>query len=81
MELVLVRHAEPVRIDEGDVEGPADPGLTARGIEQAERLALAFPDVYEVGMSHLGLQIVYHLLNRRDDAVTATCVEGHGRGY
>ncbi|MBM3670875.1 MAG: histidine phosphatase family protein [Actinobacteria bacterium] len=39
MELVLVRHAEPVRIDEGDVEGPADPGLTPRGVQQAERLA------------------------------------------
>ncbi len=26
---------------------------------------LAFPDVYEVGMSHLGLQILYHLLNAR----------------
>lgn len=39
MELVLVRHAEPVRIAAGEVEGPADPGLTARGAEQARRLA------------------------------------------
>ena len=28
------------------------------------KFALAFPDVYEVGMSHVGLQILYHLLNR-----------------
>jgi len=27
------------------------------------RIALAFPDVYEVGMSHLGLRILYHVLN------------------
>lgn len=27
------------------------------------RIALAFPDVYEVGMSHLGLAILYHILN------------------
>jgi radical SAM family uncharacterized protein/radical SAM-linked protein len=27
------------------------------------RFALAFPDVYEVGMSHLGLKILYHILN------------------
>ncbi len=27
--------------------------------------ALAFPDVYEVGMSHLGLQILYHILNQQ----------------
>jgi len=29
--------------------------------------ALAFPDVYEVGMSHLGTQILYHVLNARED--------------
>ncbi len=29
--------------------------------------ALAFPDVYEVGMSHLGSKILYHELNRRQD--------------
>jgi probable phosphoglycerate mutase len=38
MELLLVRHAEPVRIEQGEVEGPADPGLTARGNEQAARV-------------------------------------------
>ena len=27
------------------------------------RFALAFPDVYEVGMSHLGLRVLYHILN------------------
>jgi len=27
-------------------------------------IALVFPDLYEVGMSHLGLKILYHLLNR-----------------
>ncbi|MBI1987711.1 MAG: TIGR03960 family B12-binding radical SAM protein [Nitrospinae bacterium] len=30
-------------------------------------VALAFPDLYEVGMSHLGLKILYHILNRRPD--------------
>ncbi len=29
------------------------------------RFCLAFPDVYEVGMSHLGIQILYHILNTR----------------
>lgn len=28
-------------------------------------IALAFPDVYEVGMSYLGFKILYHLLNRQ----------------
>ena len=32
-------------------------------------VALAFPDAYEIGMSHQGSQILYHLVNRRQDAV------------
>ncbi|MCD6262751.1 MAG: TIGR03960 family B12-binding radical SAM protein [Deltaproteobacteria bacterium] len=28
-------------------------------------IALAFPDVYDVGMSHLGLKILYHILNEK----------------
>ena len=31
------------------------------------RFAFVFPDAYEVGMSHTGLQILYHILNLRDD--------------
>lgn len=31
--------------------------------------AFCFPDVYEVGMSHLGMKILYHMLNDRDDCV------------
>lgn len=31
------------------------------------RFAFCFPDVYEVGMSYLGMQILYYFLNRRDD--------------
>jgi radical SAM family uncharacterized protein len=30
------------------------------------RIALSFPDVYEIGMSHYGLEILYHLLNSMD---------------
>ncbi|MCC6764814.1 MAG: TIGR03960 family B12-binding radical SAM protein [Deltaproteobacteria bacterium] len=33
----------------------------------ALRFALAFPEVYEIAQSHLGLQILYDLLNRRPD--------------
>ena len=31
------------------------------------RFAMCFPDVYEIGMSHLGIQILYDMFNRRDD--------------
>jgi len=33
----------------------------------ALKYALAFPDCYEVGMSHLGMQILYQILNSNDD--------------
>ena len=31
------------------------------------RFAMCFPDVYEIGMSHLGMQILYSMFNKRDD--------------
>ena len=33
----------------------------------AIRFAMCFPDVYEIGMSYLGIQILYDLFNRRED--------------
>jgi len=35
----------------------------------ALKVALAYPDTYEVGMSHLGLRILYDILNAREDAL------------
>ena len=35
----------------------------------AIRYAFAFPDVYEVGMSHLGSRILYDIINKREDAL------------
>ncbi len=55
------------------VKGPArytggELGETKKDHTKAQVLfALAFPDVYEVGMSNLGLKILYHTLNRRTD--------------
>lgn len=31
------------------------------------RFCMCFPDVYEIGMSHLGIQILYDMFNQRDD--------------
>ena len=33
----------------------------------AIRFAFAFPDLYEVGMSHLGMKLLYGLLNAQED--------------
>ncbi len=36
--------------------------------EKAEvRFAFCFPDLYEIGMSYMGLQILYHILNQEED--------------
>jgi len=56
MELVLVRHAEPVRVAPGESGGaPADPELTERGVAQAARLGswLAGEPVHHVVSSPL----------------------------
>lgn len=37
--------------------------------EATARMVLAYPDVYEVGMSNVGLQILYDVVNRQSDAL------------
>ncbi|GBC79618.1 hypothetical protein HRbin09_00840 [bacterium HR09] len=44
--------------------------LVRKAWEQvAVRLLLAFPDTYEIGMSHQGTRILYHIANRRHDTL------------
>jgi len=33
------------------------------------KIALVFPDLYEIGMSYLGFKILYEIINKRDDAL------------
>ena len=37
------------------------------------RCALIFPDLYEIGMSHQGLQILYHILNSHEQFLAERC--------
>ncbi len=61
---VLARVARPARYLDGE------PGAVHKDhAAVAVRFALAYPDVYEVGMSNLGLRLLYHYLNRREDTV------------
>ncbi len=41
--------------------------------EATVRFCLIFPDLYEIGMSHQGLQILYHILNRDDRFLAQRC--------
>ncbi len=43
-----------------------EPGAARKDWQEARcRIALVFPDLYEIGMSHQGLKILYHEVNRR----------------
>ena len=61
---LLERVEKPVRYMGGEygcvVKDPASVDV---------RYAFLFPDTYEVGMSHLGMKILYHTINARDDAL------------
>jgi len=41
--------------------------------EAQVRFALVFPDLYEIGMSHQGLQILYHCINSREEMLAERC--------
>lgn len=59
---LLMNVEKPARYTGGEWNmAVKDPG------EADVRFAFCFPDIYEVGMSHLGMKILYHVLNRRDD--------------
>ncbi|HLP59011.1 MAG TPA: TIGR03960 family B12-binding radical SAM protein [Candidatus Deferrimicrobium sp.] len=41
--------------------------------EKSLNICLVFPDTYEIGMSHDGLKILYHLLNQLPDVIAERC--------
>ena len=63
IEKLFMSVQKPVRYMGGEfnavMKNPADVDV---------RYAFLFPDTYEVGMSHLGMKILYHAINNRDDA-------------
>ncbi len=59
---ILLSIQQPARYIGGEVN------MTVKDPSQMDiRFAMCFPDVYEIGMSHLGIQILYHMFNRRED--------------
>jgi len=61
-EKVLLFVQKPSRYLKGEVNSRIKPPDSVRC-----RIALAFPDVIEIGSSHLGLSILYEIVNRCDD--------------
>ena len=59
---ILMKIEKPARYIGGEVNS------VMKDKEQVNiRFAMCFPDVYEIGMSHLGIQILYGMFNRRED--------------
>ena len=59
---ILLKISQPARYIGGEVNM-----VKKYPSKVAVRFAMCFPDVYEIGMSHLGIQILYDMFNRRDD--------------
>ncbi|ACX53025.1 Radical SAM domain protein [Ammonifex degensii KC4] len=64
VEELLPRVSKPARYVGGEYNS-----VRKNWDEVEVKIAFAFPDVYEVGMSYLGLQILYHAVNSRPDAL------------
>ena len=44
------------------------------------RFGFAFPDTYEIGMSYMGMQILYNILNRNEKIYCRELLPGRGYG-
>ncbi len=62
LEPLLLKVQKPIRYVGGEFNSVVK---DKAGIKT--RMALCFPDNYEIGMSHLGLKILYSLINARED--------------
>ena len=62
LDKILKKVEKPARYIGGEVNS-----VTKNPDEVAVRIGFAFPDTYEIGMSYLGLQILYNILNRNDE--------------
>jgi len=62
IESLFLKIQKPVRYMGGEY------GAVMKNPEEVDvRYAFLFPDTYEVGMSHLGMRILYHIINKRED--------------
>ena len=68
LDVILPRVQKPARYTDGEWNAVHKD----RGSMRA-RFVLCYPDTYEVGMSHLGLQILYHVLNSHPDFLAERC--------
>lgn len=62
LDRILKQVEKPIRYTGGEIN------MCRKKLDDIKcHIAFCFPDVYEIGMSHLGLKILYDLYNRRND--------------
>jgi len=62
IEKILLKVQKPARYIGGELNS-----IVKTATDDMVRFAFCFPDLYEVGMSHLGMKILYFLKNQRED--------------
>ncbi len=63
-ESLIPQVQRPARYTGGELNS-----ITKDWVQHELRVALAYPDLYDLGMSNLGLMILYDIINRREDAL------------
>ena len=72
---ILLSIQQPARYIGGEVN------MAVKDLSKVDvRFAMCFPDVYEIGMSHLGMQILYDFFKPQSETIfTANAYIPHGR--
>ena len=67
LEEIFLKVEKPARYSGGEYNTPD------MGKECDVRFCICMPDLYEVGMSNLGLKLLYHVLNREKGTICERC--------
>ena len=64
LERILLKVTKPGRYVGGELN------ITVKDWDKVQtRVALVFPDIYDIGVSNVGLKILYDQINQREDAL------------
>ncbi|MBQ1475964.1 MAG: B12-binding domain-containing radical SAM protein, partial [Firmicutes bacterium] len=68
LDKLLLKVEKPARYIGGELHS-----IVREPLPGTVRFAFCFPDLYEIGMSYMGLNILYHLLNKTDHTYCERC--------
>ena len=68
LDKLLLKVEKPARYIGGELHS-----IVREPLPGTVRFAFCFPDLYEIGMSYMGLNILYHLLNKADHTYCERC--------